>query len=55
MPDGVKETCCTNCLHLAVCKYKGDFLNIYETVLNASIHSVYILALNNVLHGSRKR
>ena len=41
MSDGVKETLCTgctNCTHLEVCKYKEDFLNIYETLSNASIH-----------------
>lgn len=38
MSDGVKETCCTGCSHLAVCKYKEDFLNIYETVSCGRMH-----------------
>lgn len=37
MPDGVKETLCTSCIHREVCAYKQDFLKIIEAVEYATV------------------
>lgn len=37
MPDGVKETLCTRCMHKDVCAYKLDYLNILKAVENARV------------------
>lgn len=37
MPDGVKETQCTRCVHKDVCAYKFDYLNILNAVENARV------------------
>ena len=37
MPDGVKETLCTRCVHKDVCAYKLDYLNILKAVENARV------------------
>lgn len=69
MPDGVKETLCTRCVHKDVCVYKLDYLNILKAVENARVSVVkentdggfsskkvadYIYAMNaNVIFGWR--
>lgn len=35
--DGVKETLCTRCVHLNVCAYKQDYLDILKAVENATV------------------
>ena len=40
MPDGVKETLCTRCMHKDVCAYKLDYLNILKAVENARVSVV---------------
>ena len=40
MPDGVKETQCTRCVHKDVCAYKFDYLNILKAVENARVSVV---------------
>ena len=40
MPDGVKETLCTRCVHKDVCAYKLDYLNIIKAVENARVSVV---------------
>ena len=40
MPDGVKETLCTRCVHKDVCAYKLDYLNILKAVENARVAEV---------------
>ena len=37
MPEGVKETLCTRCMHKDVCAYKLDYLNILKAVENARV------------------
>lgn len=37
MPEGVKETLCTHCIHREVCAYKQDFLDIIKAVEDATI------------------
>jgi len=37
MPEGVKETLCTHCVHREVCAYKQDFLNIVKAVEYATV------------------
>lgn len=37
MPEGVKETLCTYCIHREVCAYKQDFLDIIKAVEDATI------------------
>ena len=40
MPEGVKETLCTRCVHKDVCAYKLDYLNILKAVENAHVSVV---------------
>lgn len=40
MPDGVKETLCTRCMHREVCIHKLDYLNIIKAVENARVAAV---------------
>lgn len=40
MPDGVKETLCTRCVHREVCIHKLDYLNILKAVENARVAAV---------------
>ena len=40
MPDGVKETLCTRCMHREVCIHKLDYLNILKAVENARVSVV---------------
>ena len=40
MPDGVKETICTRCVHREVCIHKLDYLNILKAVENARVSVV---------------
>lgn len=35
MPEAVKETLCTRCIHREVCVYKQDFLDIIKAVEQA--------------------
>lgn len=35
--NGVKETLCTRCIHLNVCAYKKDYLDILKEVENATV------------------
>ena len=37
MPEGVKETLCTHCIHQEVCAYKQDFLDIIKAVEDITI------------------
>lgn len=37
MPEGVKETLCTHCIHREVCAYKQDFLDIIKAVEDITI------------------
>lgn len=34
---GVKESLCTRCIHLNVCAYKQDYLDILKAVENAAV------------------
>ena len=38
MIDTIKEVSCTRCLHQEVCKYKQDFLDIYNAVSNSMVN-----------------
>lgn len=40
MPDGVKETLCTRCMHREVCIHKLDYLNILKAIENARVSDV---------------
>ena len=40
MPEGVKETLCTRCVHREVCVHKLDYLNILKVVENARVSSI---------------
>lgn len=40
MPDEVKKTQCTRCVHKDVCAYKLDYLNILNAVENARVSVV---------------
>ena len=33
---GAKETLCTHCVHLEVCAYKQDYLDIFKEVENSA-------------------
>ena len=38
MPNSeVKETLCTRCIHLEVCTYKQDFIDIINAIENAAV------------------
>ena len=37
MPEGVKETLCTICVHREVCAHKLDYLNILKAIENARV------------------
>ena len=38
MIDAIKEVSCTRCLHQEVCKYKQDFLDIYNAVSSSMVN-----------------
>lgn len=38
MIDAIKEVSCTRCLHQEVCRYKPDFLDIYNAVSSSIVN-----------------
>ena len=38
MIDAIEEVSCTRCLHQEVCKYKQDFLDIYNAVSSSMVN-----------------
>lgn len=38
MIDAIKEVSCTRCLHQEVCKYKQDFLDIWNAVSRSTVN-----------------
>ena len=45
--EGVCETLCTRCVHRGICKYKDEYLQVYDYYTNIATKQ-FIWTINNI-------